>query len=315
MAEEEKRRQISVADATKATTREQVISKAVCDDCVAGLNSLPDKSVACVVTSPPYNIGLKYGTHDDNRADYPEWMKSVFVGIKRVLTNDGHFFLQVGGIATSPLIPLVLLNVALAAGFVLQNQIVWVKSITVGDESHGPFKPVNSDRFLNQTNEFIFHLTKEGKVPLDRLAVGVPFADKTNIARFDHEKDVRCGGNSWFIPYEPIHKANDHPAAFPVALPEMCVKLSGIPKGSQVVDPFVGSGTTLVACEKLGMTGLGFDIDKAYVEYANRRLERLSMERPATIDVEVNENLETQSIAVGAPFGAGAQNSGTSTLM
>ena len=286
MAEEEKQEQISVADATEATRREQVISRAVCRDCVAGLNSLPEKSVACVITSPPYNIGLKYGTHDDNRADYLEWMKSVFVGIMRVLTDNGHFFLQVGGIARNPTIPLLLLPMALAAGFVVQNQIVWIKSITVGDESHGPFKPVNSNRFLNQTNEFIFHLTKAGNVPVDRLAVGVPFADKTNIARFDHEKDVRCRGNSWFIPYEPIHKPNDHPAVFPVALPEMCIKLSGAPEGSLVIDPFVGSGTTLVACEKLGMTGLGFDIDNAYVEYANRRLERLNRERSIEVGGE-----------------------------
>jgi site-specific DNA-methyltransferase (adenine-specific) len=290
MAEVKNEQQTSVANTTEATTRGEVVrSKAVCIDCVAGLNSRPEKSVACVVTSPPYNIGLKYGSHDDNRADYPEWMKSVFVGIKRVLADNGHFFLQVGGIAKKPTIPWLVLSMALAAGFVLQNQIVWVKSITVGDESHGPFKPVNSNRFLNQTNEFIFHLTKEGTVPVDRLAVGVAFADKTNIARFDHEEDVRCRGNSWFIPYEPIHKANDHPAAFPVALPEMCIKLSGVPKGSQVVDPFVGSGTTLVACEKLGMTGLGFDIDNAYVKYANRRLERLNRERSIEVDGERTE--------------------------
>jgi site-specific DNA-methyltransferase (adenine-specific) len=157
-------------------------------DCVAGLDSLPDNSVACVVTSHPYNIGLKYGAHDDNRSDYPEWMRSVCVGIKR---DNGHFFLQVGGIAKNPTISWLVLSMALAAGFVIQNQIVWAKSVTVGNESHGHFKPLNSDRFLNQTYEFIFHLTKTGKVPVDRLAVGVPFADKTNIARFDHEGDDR----------------------------------------------------------------------------------------------------------------------------
>lgn len=283
MAEEENEQQTSGANTTEATTRGEVVrSKAVCIDCVAGLNSRPEKSVACVVTSPPYNIGVKYGTHDDNRTDYEEWMRSVFVEIKRVLTDNGHFFLQAGGIATSPRIPSVLLTVALAAGFVLQNQIVWAKSVTVGDESHGHFKPLNSDRFLNQTYEFIFHLTKTGKIPVDRLAVGVPFADKTNIARFDHEGDVRCGGNLWFIPYETANKVKNrhkHPAIFPVALPERCIKLSGVPKGSLVIDPFVGSGTTLVACENLGMTGLGFDIDNAYVEYANRRLERVHRER------------------------------------
>jgi site-specific DNA-methyltransferase (adenine-specific) len=315
MVEEKGDNQACVVHATATPTKGQVISKAVQSDCIDGLNSLPEKSVACVVTSPPYNIGVKYGTHDDNRADYPEWMKSVFVGIKRVLTDNGHFFLQVGGIAKNPTIPLLVLSMALAAGFVLQNQIVWIKSVTVGDESHGPFKPVNSNRFLNQTNEFIFHLTKSGNVPVDRLAVGVPFADKTNIARFEHEKDLRCRGNSWFIPYEPIHKPNDHPAIFPVALPEMCIKFSGVPKGSQVVDPFVGSGTTLIACEKLGMTGLGFDIDESYVEYANRRLERLSMERPPTVNEELEASLENQLPAVGAAFGAGAQISAPSALM
>ena len=289
MADAENENQTSVADTADAPAQRQVASKAVCNDCVAGLDSLTEKSVACVVTSPPYNIGIKYGTHDDNRADYPQWIKSVFVGIKRVLTDNGHFFLQVGGIAKNPTIPWLVLSMALAAGFVLQNQIVWIKSITVGHESYGPFKPVNSDRFLNQTNEFIFHLTKAGRVPVDRLAVGVPFADKTNIARFDHEKDVRCRGNSWFIPYEPIHKPNDHPAVFPVALPEMCIKLSGVPEGSLVIDPFVGSGTTLVACEKLGMTGLGFDIDNAYVEYANRRLDRLNRERGIEVGGERSE--------------------------
>ena len=115
----------------RETNTRQAVSKALCIDCLAGLDSLPDKSVACVVTSPPYNIGVKYGTHDDNRADYPEWMKSVFVGIKRVLTDDGHFFLQVGGIAKSPTIPWLVLSMALAAGFVIQNQIIWAKNVTV----------------------------------------------------------------------------------------------------------------------------------------------------------------------------------------
>jgi site-specific DNA-methyltransferase (adenine-specific) len=232
------------------------MSKAVCIDCVAGLNSLPEKSVACVLTSPPYNIGIKYGTHDDNRADYLEWMKSVFVEIKRVLADNGHFFLQVGGIPRDLLIPMRVLWEALAAGFVLQTQIVWVKSIAIGEITYGHFKPVNSKRFENHTHEFIFHLTKTGMVPVMGSS---PFAED----------------NTWFIPYETANKVKDrpkHPAMFPVALPEMCIKFSGVPRGSLVVDPFVGSGTTLIACEKMGMEGLGFDIDTSYVQDANRRL-------------------------------------------
>ena len=175
---EEKQEEISASDAKEATTREQVISKAVCIDCVAGLDSLPENSVACVVTSPPYNIGIKYGTHDDNRDDYLQWLRSVFVEIKRVLADDGHFFLQAGGIPTNLLIPQRVLWEALAAGFVLQNQIVWVKSIAVDGVTYGHFKPVNSKRFCNHTHEFIFHLTKTGTVPVMGSS---PFADDTTV--------------------------------------------------------------------------------------------------------------------------------------
>jgi len=262
-------------------------SEALCMDCIDGLHLMADKSVACVVTSPPYNIGVRYSTHLNSRPDYLKWMKSVFVAIKRVLADDGHFFLQVGGTATKPLIPWDVRSMALAAGFGLQNEIIWVKSITVGDESLGHFKPINSHRYLNQTHEFVFHLTKTGNVRVDRLAVGVPYKDKSNITRFRRDKDLRCGGSVWFIPYETANKIKDrpnHPAMFPVALAERCIKLSGAPKGSLVVDPFVGSGTTLVACDRLGMNGLGFDIDKSYVDYANRgRPKRVNTELAAMI--------------------------------
>jgi site-specific DNA-methyltransferase (adenine-specific) len=86
--------------------------------------------------------------------------------------------------------------------------------------------------------------------------------------------------NTWFIRYETANKVKDrpkHPAMFPVTLPEKCITFSGVPTGSLVVDPFVGSGTTLIACDRLGMNGLGFDIDESYVQCANRRLERLSL--------------------------------------
>jgi DNA modification methylase len=63
----------------------------------------------------------------------------------------------------------------------------------------------------------------------------------------------------------------------------------GVPKGSRVVDPFVGSGTTLVACENLGMEGLGFDSDESYVQVANRRLERLNRERGIEVSGERTE--------------------------
>jgi site-specific DNA-methyltransferase (adenine-specific) len=257
------------------TTTVGFSSAAQCIDVLEGLQSLASGSVACTVTSPPYNIGIKYSTHQDRRSDYLPWIEEVCKKIRRVTKDDGHFFLQVGDTSVDPLISNRVLGCALSTGWMLQNKIVWAKNISIGDDSHGHFKPINSPRFLNQTHEYIFHLTKAGDLPIDRLAIGVSFVDKANIRRFDHQHDVRCRGNTWFIPYETVQSTGGkyhHPAIFPVLLPEMCIRLSGIATGSLVLDPFVGSGSTLVACERLGMLGMGFDIDAVYVETANRRI-------------------------------------------
>ncbi|MDR3676926.1 MAG: site-specific DNA-methyltransferase [Acidobacteriota bacterium] len=271
---------VGVGRAEAASVR--LITTVIQTDCLAGLDGLEKGSVAAIVTSPPYNIGKQYQGSDDNKDDYQSWMRSVFVACKRALADNGHFFLQVGGIPSRPLIPWEVITQALSAGFVLQNQIVWVKSVAIREKTYGHFKPINSKRFMNQTHEFIFHLTNKGETSINRLAVGVPFTDESNIKRFGHENNRRCRGNTWFIPYETItskKKGYNHPAAFPVALPEMCIKLAGIPQGSLVVDPYVGTGTTLVACKRLQMNGIGFDISPEYCKMAEERLIGLE---PAT---------------------------------
>lgn len=252
--------------------------KAIKQDCLQGLKGMEPKSIDCVITSPPYNVGIKYSQHDDNRPqdEFDAWLHSIWLEVFDKLKDDGHFFLQVGGTATKPLVPWQILQGALKVGFVLQNQIIWVKSIAIDGVTYGQFKPLNSDRFDNHTHEFIFHLTKTGKVEIDKLAIGVPFKFKSNIDRFKSNKsDVRARGNCWHIPYETIQSKLErfgHPATFPVALPRMCIEWSGIPEGSLVVDPFSGIGSTLLACVETKMEGIGFDIDAAYVDGANELL-------------------------------------------
>jgi site-specific DNA-methyltransferase (adenine-specific) len=166
----------------------------------------------------------------------------------------------------------------MGAHFVLQNSIVWVKSISIGEDTHGHFKPVNSRRYLNHTHEHVFHFTKSGAAELDRLAVGVPFKDKSNISRWGHDRDRRCAGDVWFIPYETIRtKAarHHHPSPFPTALARRCIMLHGKAR-AVVLDPFLGIGSTLVAAQRLGCRGIGIEIDPGYAEAAAWRLrERL----------------------------------------
>jgi site-specific DNA-methyltransferase (adenine-specific) len=258
-------------------------------DCIEGMRALlPAASVDVVVTSPPYNLGIAYGRHDDTapRDEYLAWCGEWAREVKRVLAERGSFFLNVGGKPTDPYVPFDVLAV-MRREFVLQNVIHWVKSIAVMQEDVGNYpgletdlvvghyKPINSPRFVNDCHEYVFHLTHRGDVPLDRLAVGVPYRDKSNVTRWKGGgQDLHCRGNTWFLPYPTIlRRARDrpHPATFPPALPERCILLHGRERARLVLDPFMGLGSTVAACAKLDIDCVGFDIDEEYCRLARER--------------------------------------------
>lgn len=246
-------------------------------DCFDLLTQLPAESVDVVVTSPPYNLGIAYRSYDDRRprAEYLNWLTAIGEQMARVMAPNASFFLNVGGTGSDPWVSLDVAN-AFREIFVLQNHIIWVKSVSIGEDTAGHFKPITSRRFLNNNHEAIYHFTKTGDVHLDRLAVGVPYKDKSNIGRWQHAKaDRRCAGNTWFIPYKTVRsKAQkfDHPAGFPVGLPERCIQLHG-QEDARVLDPFLGAGTTLVAAHRLNCAGIGIELDPAYAATAVARLE------------------------------------------
>jgi site-specific DNA-methyltransferase (adenine-specific) len=253
-------------------------------DCVSGMKAMEAQSVDVVVTSPPYNLGKEYGAYDDNKtpAAYREWCEEWGLQARRVLKSDGSFFLNLGKASANPLFPFEIATV-MAKFFELQNTIHWIKSISIergsGTESFGHFKPINSSRFLNDCHEYVFHFTPERRTALDRLAVGVPYADKTNIKRWAHTggSDKRCRGNTWFIPYKTIHcrdKQRPHPATFPTQLAVNCIRLHGR-KNAVVLDPFLGIGHAAIAareCADMVARFIGFDIDEEYVRVASELL-------------------------------------------
>jgi len=262
-------------------------------DCLEGMRKfLEDKEVDVIVTSPPYNIGIKYNKYDDTipREQYLDWIEEVAKECKRVLKDDGSFFLNIGHKPKDFWVPWEV-AFRLRKHFVLQNVIIWVKSIAIQKEDVGDYpnikddiavghyKPIPGKHFLNDCFEYIFHFTKSGKVELDRLAIGVPYQDKSNIGRWKSAKqDLRCRGNTWFIPYPTIwsrEKQRPHPSPFPPKLPEMCIKLHGLSKTKLVLDPFMGIGNTAIACTKLGVDWIGFEIDEYYVEIAEKRLKEI----------------------------------------
>ena len=200
-------------------------------DCIQGMRSLPDGSVDVVVTSPPYNIGVPYRTYVDNlpQPDYYKWMWTWIGELRRILASSGSFFLNVGASSRNPDLPHEIALGLKRVGLVLQNTVHWIKSISVEEPDGtrvtvGHYKPVNSARVITNCHEYIFHISHEGEVPLDKLAIGIPFKDKSNISRFaaNGGKDLRCRGNTWFIPYQTNYTRGAlHPAQFPVELAEV----------------------------------------------------------------------------------------------
>lgn len=259
-------------------------------DCLAGMAVLPAESVDLVVTSPPYNLDIAYASFADDapRETYLDWCVRWATEVQRVLKPAGSFFLNVGAAPANPLLPHEIV-LRLQPLFRLQNTLHWIKSITVqprhGDElSVGHFKPINSKRYLTDCHDYVFHLTKTGDVPLDRLAVGTAYADKSNIARWAHTKtatrDRRCRGNNWFIPYETIKsRAGDrpHPATFPAQLAEWCIRLHGARPDLVVLDPFLGLGHSATAAAACGVEKfIGFEMDAGYLAAARQRLDAKS---------------------------------------
>jgi site-specific DNA-methyltransferase (adenine-specific) len=269
------------------------------EDALTGLaRHLPPASVDVVVTSPPYNRGMKYGVYHDRRprASYLRWMGDLAGALGPLMSEEGSFFLNIGGAPKDPWLPW---DVAREVGshFVLQNVIHWVKSIaidhaTVGqatgldrDLAVGHYKPLRSARYLHGAQEYIFHFTKNGEVPLDRLAIGVPYQDTSNVDRWrGGAQGVRCRGNTWFLPYPTIRSRAEqrpHPASFPPELAERCLRLHGRARIRQSVDPFVGIGSSALAALAVDVPFTGFDIDAGYLAIAAQRVREAVGEGPA----------------------------------
>ena len=223
-------------------------------DCVKGMSELDKGGVDCIVTSPPYKDEDGY-TDDLMLA----WLEQAH----RVLKTNSVLFMNFGHLAGFKSRAFRVAMMAEDVGFVWNDTITWVKN---------HYRPIQGNKRVNNLTEFIFILTK-GKPPLDRLAIGVPYADKSNIGRFATQ-DLKCRGNVWPLKYKTVQSKEQkrHNDRFPVDLPLWCLLLAGLEEDSLVVDPFNGSGTTGIACKILGHQYIGYEINPHHVQYARKWL-------------------------------------------
>jgi site-specific DNA-methyltransferase (adenine-specific) len=214
--------------------------------------------VDLIVTSPPYK--------DEDNFSFKlieQFAEKSFNSLKQ----DSLLFMNFGHMAHFKERPFECAIILKRMGFSWIDTITWVKN---------HYRPLQGNKRPNNLTEFIFMMGK-GNPTIDRLSIGIPYADKSNIKRWKNTegKDLKCRGNLWHIPYETITDKSQklHNDRFPIGLPTNCIKLSGISEESLVVDPFSGSGTTALACSQMNMNFWGTEINKTNFDISEIRLK------------------------------------------
>jgi DNA modification methylase len=209
---------------------------------------LEDNSIDCIITSPPYyNSSHKYqrGTGFHYSADVGEPLYVIidfFEAIKIKLKEDGIVCLNLGFSygETGVMRPFDIVNrLREKQGYFINDIIIWHKN-----------NPIPMNNRLTNAIEYIFVLSKH--------PIGKYYTEK-----YTH--------NVWKFPVDK--GGRNHSAVFPITLPKLC--LEHFTKENDVVlDPFMGSGTTAIACQEKNRNYIGFEINKNYIDVANKRIEQ-----------------------------------------
>ena len=235
------------------------------DDCRNITSYLDPESVDLCITSPPYNVGINYGEYRDVLDDEvylkfsEEWIASVYKALK----PDGRCFINVpidccykdGEKATY----VDIVNIARSVGLKYHGTIIWRKNHVANRFCTGTKYSAKAP-ITNHQSECIIIMYKETWDKTSGSGV-------SSIAKEDWWK---LTDGTWTFPGQD-KKSVKHPAPFPVKLPLNCINMFSY-VDDVIIDPFVGSGTTLVACALSNRIGIGFDIDSNYLETAKHRI-------------------------------------------
>lgn len=272
-----------------------------CGDALEVLRTLPDESVHCSVTSPPYGKLINYNTggrgdYGPNSTpgpdEYADWFLPVAGEIERVLVLGGVFALNLNGQGDSTYPEEVAHRIRRETGFVLHERVAWVKSnaIPVGHRgSH--LIPEWDPIWVFRRGESLAHF---GRDDIRRPYSDVTMRRARNGNLHRSQRGNHAGQARPYVRGEKPEYMNPlgrdapnviwaapeqstlwpHPARFPEELPEFFI-LAYCPVGGTVLDPFAGSGTTLLVAQRLGRNGIGIDLSQEYCAMAKRRLEKV----------------------------------------
>ena len=230
---------------------------------------LPDNCVHLVVTSPPYNASKDYDD-DLSLSDYLSLLHDVFAECYRVLAPGGRMVVNVANLGRKPYIPLSThVNMIMhELGFLHRGEVIWDKSASAGSScAWGSFQSA-SNPCLRDIHEYLLMYSK-GDYKLPRTKQERADGRIDTIAKEDFIQQTK---SIWSFPTESAKRVN-HPAPFPVELPQRCIEMFSF-VGDVILDPFLGSGTTAVAAKMSGRNYIGCDLSAEYCQIAEERLAK-----------------------------------------
>ena len=243
-------------------------------DCLDLLKEIPDGSIQLVVTSPPYNIGKAYEKKIDMDV-YIQQQAEVIKDCVRVLADTGSLCWQVGNyVNDGAIIPLdtILYPLFTDSGLVLRNRIIWhfEHGLHCSRRFSGRYETILW--FTNDTKKFVFNLDP---VRVPQKYPGKKYFKGPKAGQYSCNPLGKNPGDLWDIPNVKNNhvEKTEHPCQFPVALIERLV-LSMTNEGDWVFDPFLGTGTSIIAALRHKRKGAGAETQKKYADIAQDRIQR-----------------------------------------
>jgi len=239
----------------------------VCGDCLELMREIPDSTIHLVVTSPPYNLGIRYDNHDDNLAyeKYLEWMKEVWLETKRILVSGGRFALNIAPTSIKNFRPIHhdFSNQLREIGMTMRTEIIWYKQTMKRRTAWGSWKSPSNPHIVPSW-EYVLVFCKDSWT----------LESQSREVDITSDEFKRFSDGFWYIP--PESQRRGHPTPFPEELIYRLMKFYTY-KGNVVLDMFGGTGTVAVVAQQTGRHFIHIDVSKRYCQIAEQRLEIAKM--------------------------------------
>jgi DNA modification methylase len=296
-----------LSDDDEVKPADEIAEPFVCGD-ARDMHTLADGKVALVVTSPPYFAGKQYEEElerdgvPSSYLEYLELLHDVFAECVRVLEPGGRLAVNVANLGRKPYRSLaadVIHILQDRLGLLLRGEIVWQKGAGAsGSCAWGSFRNASNPVLRDVTERVI--VASKGRFQRalkveERRQRGLPYESTIGSEDF-----MALTLDVWQTPAESARRVG-HPAPFPIELPEKLIELYTF-ADDLVLDPFMGSGSTLVAASRVGRRYVGYDLDPGYVELARSRVADEGDPRPSEPRRMAGSKQRVAEVLAGAGF-------------